>query len=165
MNTFWRILQLVVLTIVFFLVSGTTMYFIKQWDGGLLDRWRRAPFTGSIGEESIAIELAAMPFVFGVLSCWCVVWLFRLRSVHNEVEDTFKPMLMVAAGYGRFVLIVVAGLYLVLGHGWAAAAHMAGAILAFSFFYLTHQAKEQAMKRHHLNEQEEEGEDDSDKAA
>jgi hypothetical protein len=165
MNTFWRILQLVVLTIVFFLVSGTTLYLIKQWDGGLLDRWRRAPFTGSIGEESLAIELAALPFVLGLLSCWGVVRLFRLRSVHNEVEDTLKPMLMVAAGYGRFVLIVVAGLYLVLGHGWAAVAHLTAALLAFSFFYLTHRAKEQATKKRLFDEREDEDGEGSDKAA
>jgi hypothetical protein len=160
MSTFWRILQLTTLAIVFLVVSGTTVFLIGLWDGGLVERWRRAPFTGSIGDESIAIELATLPVVLAVLACWGVVRLFRLRSVHNEVDDTFRPVLTVVTGYGRFVLIIVAGIYLWLGHGWAAVAHLVIAIVMFALFYRQHRARERAIEQQMLPERE--GDDDED---
>jgi hypothetical protein len=159
MSKLWRILQLTTLAIVFFVVSGVTVFLIRLWDGGLLERWRHAPFTGSVADESLAIELATLPVVFAVLVCWGVVRLFRLRSVRNEVDDTFRPVLTVIAGYGRFVLIVLAAAYLLMGHGWAAAAHLVIAVALWTLFYLHHRAREQAIYDQ-LQREQEEGEDD-----
>ncbi len=158
MRTFWRILQLATLAVVFIIISATTLFLIRQWDGGLLERWRGAPFTGSVGDESLAIELATLPVLVGVFVCWGVVRLFRLRAVHNEIDDTFKSVLTVIAGYGRFLLIVVAGLYLLLGHGWAAVAHLVVAVVMFAIFYRHHRARERAIEEQMMLEQE--GEDD-----
>ena len=145
----------------FLVVSGAGMLLIRLWDGGLLERWRRAPFSGSISEEFLAIELATLPVVLAVLACWGVVRLFRLRSVHNEVDDTFRPVLMVVAGYGRFVLVVVSVLYLLLGHGWAAAVHLVVAAVMFALFYHHHRAQERAIEERMMLEREEEDDEDS----
>ncbi len=147
-------------------VSGLSFFLIETWSGGRLHQWRSAPFTGSVGDECLAIELAALPVVLGVLACWGVVRLLRMRSVHNEIDDTFRPILTVLAGYGRFVLILVSGIYLVLGHGWAAIAHFAIAVVAFAVFYRSHLARERAIEERLLREEEEEeyyeNEDDCD---
>ena len=165
MTTFWRILQLTTLAIVFLVVSGASFFLIELWSGGRLERWHSAPFTGSVGDESLAIELATLSVVLAVLACWGVVRLFRLCAVHNEVDDTFRPILTVISGYGRFVLIVVAAAYLVMGHGWAAAAHFAIAVLLFALFYRHHRAREQAMHDRLQLEQVEEGGDSPDRVA
>jgi len=159
MRTFWRILQLTILAIVFFVVSGATGFLIRLWDGGLLERWSSAPFTGSIGDESLAIELATLPVVLAVLTCWGVVQLFRLRSVRNEVDATFRPVLTVIAGYGRFVLVVVAAAYLLMGRNWAAAVHLVIAVVLWTLFYRHHRVREQAIYDQ-LQREQEEGEDD-----
>jgi hypothetical protein len=138
MRKFWRIFQLTTLAIVGFVVSGATYFLIQLWDGGILHRWQKAPFTGNLTDESIAIELAILPVIFAVLACWGIVRIFRLRLVSNEIEDTFKPVLMFYVGYARFLLIVVAGLYLLMGHGLAAAAHLVVAIVMFALFYRQH---------------------------
>lgn len=151
------------LAIVFFVVGGLAEFLIRMWDGGRLKRWSTAPFTGSVGDESIAIELAVLPVVLAVLACWGVVRLFRLRSVRNEVDDTFRPVLTVIAGYGRFVLIVVAAVYLLMGHGWAAAAHLGIAIVLFALFYRHHRAREQAIFDR-LQREREKKEDDNNPA-
>jgi hypothetical protein len=158
-NTLRRILQLTILAIVFMVVGGVAFFFIELWSGGRLERWRSAPFTGSVGDESLAIELATLPVVLAVLACWGVVRLFRLRAVHNEVDDTFRPILTVISGYGRFVLIVVAAAYLLMGYGWAAAAHFAIAVVMFALFYRHHRVREQAIHDRLQLEQEEEGDD------
>jgi hypothetical protein len=159
MSTLRRISQLTILAIVFMVVSGASYFLIELCSGGRLERWRGAEFTGSIGDESLAIELATLPVVLAVFACWGVVRLFRLRSVHNEIDDTFRPVLTVVAGYGRFVLIVVAGIYLLLGHGWAAAAHLVVAVVMFALFYRHHRARERAIQERLLLEREEQGDD------
>lgn len=161
MSTLRRISQLTILAIVFTVVSGVGFFLIELWSGGRLERWRSAPFTGSVGDESLAIELATLPVVLAVLACWGVVRLFRLRAVHNEVDDTFRPILTVVSGYGRFVLIVVAGAYLLMGHGQAAAAHFAIAVVMFVLFYRHHRAREQAIHDRLQLEREEEGDGSS----
>ena len=157
MSTLRRIFQLTILAIVFMVVSGVTFFLIELWSGGRLERWRSAPFTGSVGDESLAIELATLPVVLAVLACWGVVRLFRLRAVHNEVDDTFRPILTVVSGYGRFLLIVMAAAYLFMGHGWAAALHLAVAVVMFALFYRHHRARERAIHERLQLEQEEEG--------
>ena len=136
MTRFWRILQLTSLALVFLVTSGVGYFLIEWCSDGRVRRWRNAPFSGSVADESIAIELAALPIVLGVLSCWGLIRLFRFRSVQNEINDTLKPVLEVVAGYGRFVLVGVALVHLLIGHGWAAAAHLvAAAVLFVVFFY------------------------------
>jgi hypothetical protein len=159
MNTFWRIAQLTVLAIVFFVVGCVTMLLIHLWDGGLLERWSHAPFTGSVGDESLAVELATLPVVLAVLTCWGVVRLFRLRAVHNEIGDTFRPVLTVVAGYGRFLLVVVGAAYFLMGHGWAAAAHLAISLVLFVLFYRQHRPRGQAIHAQ-LRLEQEEGDDE-----
>jgi hypothetical protein len=141
-----RILQLTISAIAFMVVSGLSFLVIETWTGGRLQEWRSAPFTGSVGDECLATELAMLPLVLGILTCWGIVRLFRMRSVHNEIDDTFRPVLAVAAGYGRFALIVVSGTYLVLGHGWAAFTHFGIAVVAFAVFYRVHRARERAVE-------------------
>src|SRR5690348_1632032 len=103
MRIFWRILQLTILAIVGWTVATVTFLLIRLWDGGIVDRFQKAPFfTGNLTEESIAVELACLPVVLAVLACWGIVRLFRMRSVHNEIDDSFKPILMFYAGYARF---------------------------------------------------------------
>ena len=151
-----RILQLTISAIVFMAVSGLSLFLIETWSGGRLQQWCSAPFTGSVGDECLAIELGALPIVLGVLACWGVVRPFRMRSVHNEIDNTFRPILTVLAGYGRFVLVVVSGIYLVLGHGWAGITHFAIAVVAFGVFYSSHRTRERAIQKRLLREQEEE---------
>jgi hypothetical protein len=165
MSTLRRISQLTILAIVFMVVSGASYFLIEMCSGGRLERWRGAEFTGSLGEESLAIELATLPVVLAVLASWGVVRLFRLRSVHNEIDDTFRPVLTIVAGYGRFVLIVAAGIYLLLGHGWAAAAHLVVAIAMFALFHCHHRARERAIQERFLIEREEDGGDNPSHAA
>ncbi len=150
-----RILQLTISAIVFMVVSGVAFFLIETWSGGRLQQWRSDPLTGSLGDECLAIELAAWPVILGVLACWGMVRLFRMRSVHNEIGDTFRPILMVIAGYGRFVLIIVSGIYLVLGFGWAAFIHLVIAVVAFVLFYRTHRARERAIEERMLRGREE----------
>jgi hypothetical protein len=150
-----RILQLTMSAKVFMVVSGLSFLLVEMWSGGRLQRWRSAPFTGSAGDECRAIELAMLPLVLGVLACWGIVGLFRMRSVHNEIDDTFRPILMVAAGYGRFVLVVVSGIYLVLGHGWAAFTHFAIGVVAFAVDYSGHRARGRAIEERLLAGREE----------
>jgi hypothetical protein len=156
-----RILQLTVSAIVFLVVSGSAFVLIEFWSGGRLKQWDSAPFTGSIGDEFLAIELATLPVILGIVACWGVVRLFRMRSVHNEIADTFKPILTVVSGYGRFVLIVVSGVYLVLGSGWAAFAHFVFAVLAFAAFYRVHRTNERATDDRALRDREEEVDESS----
>ena len=165
MSTLRRILQLTVLAIVFMAVSGMAVFLIEWWSGGRLERWRSAPLSGSVGDESIAIELATIPVVLAVLACWGVVRLFRLRALHNEVDDTFRPILTVVSGYGRFVLIVVAAIYLVLGHGWAAVTHLIIAVVMFAVFYRSHRARERAIHERFELEREEDDDESSDRVA
>ena len=165
MTTFWRILQLTTLAIVFLVVSGASFFLIELWSGGRLERWHSAPFTGSVGDESLAIELATLSVVFAVLACWGVVRLFRLCAVHNEVDDTFRPILTVVSGYGRYVLIVVAAIYLVLGHGWAAVTHLIIAVAMFAAFYRSHRAQERAIHERLELEREEDDDESSDRVA
>ena len=77
----------------------------------------------------------------------------------NEIDDTFRPILTVVADYGRFVLIVIAAAYLFMGHGWAAAVHLAVAVVMFALFCRHHRAREQAIHERLQLEQEEEGDD------
>ena len=81
MSTLRRITQLTILAIVFMVVGGSAYSLIEWLSGGRLERWRGAQFTGRTGDESLAIELAALPVVLAVLACWGVVMLFRLRAV------------------------------------------------------------------------------------
>ena len=155
-----RILQLTISAIVFMVVSGVSFFFIEMWSGGRLQRWHSAPFTGNVGDACIAIELACLPLLLGGLTCWGVVRLFRMRSIHNEIDDTFVPVLTVVAGYGRFLLIIISAIYLILGQGWAAALHLAVAVIAFTLFYRTHRARERPLEPS-LESDQEEGEDES----
>lgn len=77
-----------------------------------------------------------------------------MRSVHNEIDDSFKPILGFYTGYARFLLIVIAGFYLLMGHGLAAAAHLVVAIVMFVLFYRRH-AKQESVHRHDLLPDEE----------
>jgi hypothetical protein len=156
-----RILQLTILAIVFLVVSGLSFFLIEIWSGGRLQQWRSAPFTGTVGDECLAIELATLPVILGVLACSAIVRLFRLRSVHNEISDTLRPILTVATGYGRFLLIIVSGIYLVLGHGWVAFTHLAVAVVAFAVFYGRHRARERAVEEGMLRDREEEEDETS----
>jgi|SRR5580704_411150 hypothetical protein len=156
MTTLRRILQLTILALIFAVVAGGTMFLIEWWSGGRVQRWMNAPFTGGVGDESLAVELALLPIVLAVLACWGTVRLFRLRSVDNEVEDTFRPVLMIVSGYGRFVLAVVAAYYLVLGHGWAAASHFAIAVFMFIIFYRKHRNRERAATEQLLDDSDSE---------
>ena len=71
--SFRRIAQLTILAMVFMVVSGVAVYLIELWSGGRLERWRSAPFTGTVGDEFLAIQLAALPVVLAILACWAVV--------------------------------------------------------------------------------------------
>jgi hypothetical protein len=156
-----RILQLTISAIVFLVVSGLSFFLIETWSGRRLLQWRSAPFTGSVGDECLAIELATLPVILGVLASWGTVTLFRMRSVHSEIDDTFRPILTVVTGYGRFLLIVVSGIYLVLGHGRAAFVHFAIAVLAFAVFYSSHRARERAIEERMRHDREEEEDESS----
>jgi hypothetical protein len=145
MNTFWRILQLTVLAFIALMVSISTLFLIRLWDGGLLERWQTSRFTGNLSDDSIAIELASLPAVLAVFACWGIVRLFRLRSVHNEIEATFRPILIIVTGYARFALIIISIIYLLLGHGRAAAIHLAVSVVLFALFYRRQRAKERAI--------------------
>jgi hypothetical protein len=158
MNSLRRILQLTVLAIVGLLVLTGSVSLIDLLTGGRLVRLRAEPFSGNVGEQCLLFELATIPPLLAALACWGVVRLFRLRSVHNEVDDTFKPILTVVTGYGRFALIIIAAVYLMLGQGWAAAAHLFIAILLFAEFYLRHRARERSLQSEMLPEEEEEDE-------
>ena len=156
-----RIIQLTASAIVFMVVSGTAYLLIETWSGGRIEQFRESHFTHNVGDDCLGIELATLPVVLGLLACWGAVRLFRMKSIHNEIDDTFKPMITVLIGYARFLLIVVSGIYLIMGHSTAALVHLGIAVLAFTYFYRSHRAREPWGDGPVIDEDEEENSDDN----
>jgi len=137
-------LQLTLLAVIFMIVSGVMVGVVEWVAPGTMARINSFGHTADWLGGLQALEIALLPIVVGLYTCWGVIKVFRLRYVVNEVEDTLGPMRTVLKGYMLFLAPVCGLLHMVMKNRRAGALHIIIWIIGFMTFIRKEETEEDA---------------------
>ena len=110
-----RILQLVVLALVWLLVAGIAHFALERATEGMIHENLHHLVDRPGKEGLLALELASAPTLLGILTCWICIRVFRFKAVAGEVDSTLKPMIEVLRFGGAFGVFAFGVVFLLMG--------------------------------------------------
>ena len=154
-----RILQLVVLALVWLLVAGIAHFALELATDGMIHENLHHLVDRPGKEGLLALELASAPMLLGILTCWICIRVFRFKAVAGEVDSTLKPMIEVLRFGGAFGVFALGVAFLLMGAVSISLLHLAVAAPTLCVLFARMRAEQRRLGEL-LKERANSGEDD-----